>query len=228
MFPDGDVTIPDEVPGIVGDPLQVGLPGRRERWSVGVGGVTVVRGVSSEEALGGVLGIVFKAGRFRPAVVGRSGVEEVWIGCGSSGGFSIDLDALRELMLPRRSPTPNRAPKPDPFSAGAVEDESGLVFASVPFFGIGSVRASFSFLTGDISLLYSAELDPGRLCETSNVLACCGAKLGFEEEVGGSNELSGGLLGSKTLPSDCAPITGGSLAAVLINGDDEVRYPMCD
>ncbi len=69
--------MPDEVPASAGAPLQGGLPGRRERWSVGVGGVTVVRGASIEEALGGVLGIVFRAGRFRPAVVVRSGVEEV-------------------------------------------------------------------------------------------------------------------------------------------------------
>ena len=67
---------------------------------MGVGGVTVVRGVSIEVALGGVLGTVFKTGRARPAVVRRSAVEEVWIGCGNSGGFSIDLEALRELMLP--------------------------------------------------------------------------------------------------------------------------------
>lgn len=64
----------------------------------------------------------------------------------------MDLDALRELMLPLRSPTPNRAPKPVPFSAGAVDDGSELVSAFVPCFRIGSVRASFSFPTGDISL----------------------------------------------------------------------------
>lgn len=114
-----------------------------------------------EEALGGVLGIVFNTGRFRPAVVGRSGIEEVWIGCGNRGGFSIDFDALRELMLPLRSPIPNRAPKPLPFSAVAVEGESELVFVFVPCFRIGSVRASFSFRTGDEFLPSSAELDSG-------------------------------------------------------------------
>lgn len=126
-----------------------------------MGGVTVVRGASIEAALGGVLGIVFKAGRFRPAVVGRSGVEEVWIGCGNSGGFSIDFDALRELMLPLRSPIPNRAPKPLPFSAVVAEGESELVFVFVPCFKIGSVRASFIFRTGETFLPSSAELESG-------------------------------------------------------------------
>lgn len=126
-----------------------------------MGGVTVVRGASIEEALGGVLGIVFRAGRFRPAVVGRSGVEEVWIGCGNRGGFSIDFAALRELMLPLRSPIPNRAPKPLPFSAVVVEGESELVFVFVPCFRIGSVRASFSFRTGDRFLPSSVKLESG-------------------------------------------------------------------
>lgn len=50
----------------------------------------------------------------------------------------------------------------------------------------------------------------------------------LEEEVSGSVELSVGRLGSKAAPSDCAAFTVGSVAEVLINGDDEVRYPMCD
>lgn len=36
------------------------------------------------------------------------------------------------------------------------------------------------------------------------------------------------LLGSKGLPSDCAAFTVGVAAEVLINGDDEVRYPAWD
>lgn len=75
-------------------------------------------------------------------------------------------------MLPLRSPIPNRAPKPVPVSAVAVEGGSELVFAFVPCFEIGRVRASFSFLAGDTSLLSSAELETGTAGESLNVLNC--------------------------------------------------------
>ena len=50
----------------------------------------------------------------------------------------------------------------------------------------------------------------------------------LEEDVGRTVEPSCGWLVSKVVPSDCAVFTVGSVAEVLIKGDDEVRYPMCD
>ncbi len=58
MLPEADVTVFGFVPiGADFWGLIDGLPGGSARWSVGVGGVTVVRGVSSD-ALGGVRGDV--------------------------------------------------------------------------------------------------------------------------------------------------------------------------
>jgi len=161
MFPDGEVTIPEEGPVIAGATFQLGLPGEPGRWSVGVGGVTVVRGASIEEALGGVLGTVLKVGRFRPAVVGRSRAGPVWIDCGIGDGFSIDFEALRELMLPLRSPIPNRPPNPASLPPDVAEARSGLVFGFDPFFNTVGVKLSFSFLTGETSLVSLADREAG-------------------------------------------------------------------
>lgn len=144
--------MPEVVVFEAGITFHLGLLGELGRWSVGVGGVTVVSGASIEEALGGVLGAVFKAGRFRPAVAGRSDAGPVLIGWGIGDGFSVDFEARRELMLPLRSP-PTVPTRPAPLPKDVAETRSGLVFEFDPFFNTAGVNASLSFLAGETSLV---------------------------------------------------------------------------
>lgn len=200
--------------------------------SVGVGGVTVVRGVSSE-ALTGVFGVVSRDVRLAPLDFGRLG--SVWMGCGTFGGFSETLEALRELRLFENIP-PNAFPVLGDF----IEARSGLVFGLAPFFLKDGINTSFILVAGETSLDPPPPASPESSCESpcdgSEVAAYRGARLVSSDVllavIGKVVALNCGgdgislMESSRGMVVECASEPSG--AAVLIKGDDEVRYPVCE
>lgn len=215
-----------------GTDLLEGVRGSTGCRSVGVGGVTVVRGVSSE-ALTGVFGVGSGDVRLAPLDFGRLG--SVWMGCGTFGGFSETLEALRELRLFENMP-PNAFPVPEDF----VEARSGLVFGLGPFFLKDGINTSFILVAGETSRDPPPLASAGSTCESpcgdSNVAAYRGARLVSSDVllavIGKVVALNCGgdpvslMEWSRGMVVECASEPSG--AAVLIRGDDEVRYPVCE
>lgn len=209
-----------------------GVRGSTGCRSVGVGGVTVVSGVSSE-ALTGVLGVVSRDVRLAPLDLGRLG--SVRMGCGTFGGFSEALEALRELRLFENIP-PNVFPLPEDF----IEARSGLVFGLVPFFLNDGMNTSFILVAGETSRdpppPASVESSCELPCEGSNVAACRGARLVSSDVllavIGKVVALNCGGDGVSSIESNRGMVVESasepSGAVVLIKGDDEVRYPVCE
>lgn len=172
MLPEADVTVFGFVPAL--DDcwgLADGLPGRSASWSVGVGGVTVVEGVSSD-ALGGVRGIV--------EILGISGFLTVLIFMSVSMDWGMVGRSSKILVEPLLlSAVPTGPPNVVPFSADITDARSGLVDGLPRFFRDPPVKTSLIFAPGDIprpfrEVSFSA-------WRASNVAAFRGARFVVEE-----------------------------------------------
>ena len=125
--------------------LADGLSGGSARWSVGVGGVILVRGVSSD-ALGGVRGIT--------EILGISGFLTVWIfvsvsmDCGLGGRSSSTLRDCLKVALFLLSAVPRDPPNVVVLSEDFADARSGLVGGLARFFR-DPLKTSFIFAPGD-------------------------------------------------------------------------------
>lgn len=204
-----------------------GLDENTDCRSVGVGGVIVVRGVSSE-ALTGVLGVVTRDIELPPVELGRA--CSVCMGWGRLGGFSETLEALRELRLLENIPL-NAFPLLEDFA----ETLSGLVLGLEPFFLKDGMNTSFILVAGETSRdplpPASAESDCNSPCDVSIVAACRGARFVSSDVllavIGkvvalncGREEVSSIGASRGTVVEFASEASG---AVVLIKGDDEVR-----
>ena len=212
----------------VGMDLLGGVKGSTGCRSVGVGGVTVVSGISSE-ALTGVFGVGFRDSGLAPVDFER--IESVRMGCGKFGGFSETLDVLRELRLFDENIPVNAFPLLEDFT----ETLSGLVFGLVPFFLNDGVNTSFIRVAGETSRdplpPASAESNCDSPCDNSNVAACRGASFlsGDVLPAGTGNVVALNCGGDGVSSIESSRDTAvefpseGSGAVVLIKGEDEVR-----
>ena len=149
------------------------------------------------------------------------------------------MEAPRELRLLENIP-PNAFPVFEDFT----EALSGLVFGLVPFLLKDGVNTSFILVAGETSRdrfpPASAESNCDSPCGGSNVAACRGARFVSSdvllEVIGKVVVLNCGGDGVSSIASSLG--TAAELAAelpseasgavVLIKGDDEVRYPVCE
>jgi hypothetical protein len=218
MFPEGLTMIPDGNESLdISDSGESvtsasGTWGKFLRRSVGVGGVTVVRGAGTD-VRGGVVGVGLAGSR------DFSSVKSVRIGGGGSGGgvsaptWALRPDKLALLLLllfPMKLFPPLL-----PFDLTDPRSEPLLLLVE-SFLSLG-VKASFSRLLGETLLFF-----PLRSSGISSVALDCVA--GLESSASGLDS-EASALGPLTAdsPSACAPPVSFSPAAVdCIRGEDEV------
>ena len=151
------------------------------------------------------------------------------------GGFSETLEALRELRLLENIPL-SVFPVVDDF----MEALSGLVLGLAPFFRKDGVKTSFILAAGETSLdlppPVSAERNCDSPCDASNVAACRDARFVSRDVLlaatGKVVDLNCGRDGVSSMPSNRGAVvespSAACVAVVLIKGDDDVMYPICE
>ena len=128
ILPEGEIIVFAFVPAELG-PLFLtdGLSGGSIRCSVGVGGVTVVAGVSRESLVGG-LGVVLMAGRSRLLLLALPRSVLLL----KKASDSCDPDPMFTVFL--LSPVPNNPPRGFPLPEDLADARSGLFGGLVLFF----------------------------------------------------------------------------------------------